>query len=63
MPGHYNIDVIERPVVADEANGIRANPAHSRVESDPAIENASRFKRLKEALALLAVWAIEPTIE
>lgn len=62
-PQTYRVDVIERPVEEDEARGISANPAHAQIESDPALSNASRFKRLKEALSQLADsrdWLIEP---
>lgn len=60
----YRIDVIARPVDADEEQGIKANPAHAQVESAPELANKSRFKKLKEALAQLATragWHLEPS--
>lgn len=60
----YRIDVIPRPIKADQAQGIKENPAHAQVESAPELANRSRFKRLKEALAQLANrggWHMEPS--
>lgn len=53
----YKVDVVERPI--DE------NPAHAQVEVDPAFENPSRFKKLKESLCRIAEqqWLIHPSDE
>jgi hypothetical protein len=62
-PEAYRVDVVERPVEPDHDLGIPANPAHAQIESDPELSNASRFKRLKEALSQLANsrdWPIQP---
>jgi len=51
----YKIDVHERPV--------EDNPAHAQVEAAPDFAGGSRFKKLKEALSLLASkrpWLINP---
>jgi hypothetical protein len=49
----HKIDVMHRPIDADNAWGLPANEAHSQVESTP-ILSESRFKKLKEALARIA---------
>lgn len=57
----YRVDVLHRPVVKSDTEP-RDNPAHCQIECDPAIKN-THFKRLKEALALLATergWVVEP---
>jgi hypothetical protein len=62
-PKKYAVDAIHRPIMAGQ-NGEGENLAHSQVECDPHIESGSRFKKLKEALALLASkhgFAVEPT--
>lgn len=51
----YNVDVIHRPNVD--------NPAHTQVEPSPLYKTANVFKKIREALALLAAkrpWLIEP---
>lgn len=63
-PSVYGIDVIARPVLAGNDRGLPENLAHAQVESAPELATDSRFKKLKEALALLAEkggWIIEPT--
>lgn len=46
---NYGVDVIHRPLDAPQRND-----AHCQIECDPHIANASRFKKLKEALARIA---------
>ena len=51
----YNIDVIHRPT--------HENPAHTQVEPSPPYKTGNVFKKIREALALLAAkrpWLIEP---
>lgn len=60
----YRIDVIERPIIAGNPDGLPENLAHAQVESAPELSNKSRFKKLKEALARLATnrgWLIGPS--
>lgn len=60
---HYVIDAVHRPVDEGNAEGRPPNPAHSQVESAPAL-NRSRFQKLKERLAQLATlhgWIVTPT--
>ena len=57
----YRVDALHRPVIKSEAEP-RDNPAHCQIECDPEIRN-THFKKLKEALALLATqrgWIVEP---
>lgn len=56
----YRVDVVARPIPANSERGLRENPAHAQVESDPAMESDARFRKLKEALARLARWIVEP---
>lgn len=59
----YQIDVIARPIEPNESN-TAGNAAHAQVEHAPEEMNKSRFRKLKEALAMLAnkrAWAIEPS--
>jgi hypothetical protein len=62
--GTYRILVEPRPILPNNPDGEPENPAHAQIESDPAMENDARFRKLKEALAWLAnqrPWVIEPT--
>jgi hypothetical protein len=62
-PTFYVVDVQHRPVAANEAMGIVANPAHSQIEAAPHPNADTRFKKVKEALALIANrrgWLIAP---
>ena len=57
----YRVDVQHRPITKSETEP-RDNPAHCQIECDPEIKN-THFKKLKEALALLATqrgWVVEP---
>lgn len=59
----YKVDVIARPIHANNPDGEPENPAHAQVEVDPEFESRSRFNKLKDALSRLAAqngWAIEP---
>lgn len=63
-PELYGIDVIPRPIPADNPDGLPENLAHAQIESNPEFKTSSRFKKLKEALALLANkrgWVIDPS--
>ena len=60
----YSVDVIPRPVPVDNPDGLAENKAHAQIEADPILASPSRFKKLKEALALLASqngWSIKPS--
>lgn len=60
----HNVDVVERPIAADNPEGLPENPAHAQVEASPEFLTDSRFRKLKEALALLAEkhgFLIEPS--
>jgi hypothetical protein len=60
----YKVDVIPRPIRADNPDGEPENLSHAQVEVEPAFSNPSRFKKLKDALSRLAsesAWAIKPT--
>lgn len=62
-PTYYAVDVLHRPIAEDAANGVVANPAHSQIEASPHPHADSRFKKIKEALALIATkrgWLIRP---
>ena len=62
-PSYYAVDVYHRPVVADESTATVANPAHAQIEASPHPDASSRFKKVKEALALIANrrgWIIRP---
>lgn len=48
------VDVLERPIPADNVEGLPENLAHAQIEVEPDFLNDSRFRKLKEALALLA---------
>jgi hypothetical protein len=50
----YGIDVVHRPIDPGNPANDAPNPAHSQVESDPAITSDTRFKKLKERLAQIA---------
>ena len=55
----FCVDAIHRPV--DDP----ANPAHTQIECDPEMSSSSRFKKLKEALAILASkqgFVVEPSV-
>jgi hypothetical protein len=59
--GHHAVDVLHLPIVdfAGEAD----NLAHCQIECHPTIENDGSFKRLKEALAVMATrvgFIVEP---
>jgi hypothetical protein len=57
----YKVDVMHRPVVKSESEP-RDNPAHCQVECAPDITR-THYRRLKEALAILATrrgWTISP---
>ena len=59
----YKLDVIARPIVANNEEGLPANAAHAQIESDPTVEARSRFDKIKDALGRLAEereWVIEP---
>ncbi|MCJ2140260.1 hypothetical protein [Methylobacterium sp. E-066] len=45
----YYVDAIHRPLLADPVN-----LAHCQVECDPELANPSRFRKIKEALAIIA---------
>ena len=60
----FKVDVIYRPVPADNLEGLKENPAHSQIESDPEITVTRRFDKIKEALSRAATrygWVIEPS--
>jgi hypothetical protein len=60
----YLIDVHPRPIPADNPDGLPENLSHAQIEASPDFTNPSRFKKLKEALALLADgngWFIAPS--
>jgi hypothetical protein len=60
---NYRLDVIARPITVPNDENEPENLAHAQIESDPTIDSASRFDRVKEALARLAgnrPWALEP---
>jgi hypothetical protein len=50
----YVIDVHARAILADNPEGLPENLAHAQIEANPDFPNSSRFRKLKEALALLA---------
>lgn len=57
----YSVDVHHRPIAKSDEEP-RENPAHCQIECAPEIKN-THFKKLKEALALLATergWVVEP---
>lgn len=59
----YKLDVLARPIAADNPEGLAVNPAHAQVESDPDVASRTRFDKVKDALARLAErrgWVIEP---
>ena len=59
----HNVNVIARPILLDNLGGEKENLAHAQVKVEPDYINASRFNKLKEALARLALkqpWAIQP---
>lgn len=58
----YRVDVVARPVIADNEEGLPENLAHAQVESDPDMESDSRFRKLKEALARIATWIVVPNL-
>jgi hypothetical protein len=60
---NHQIDVIHRPIEPGDPQGLPENPAHSQIETTPAL-SGSRFNRLKEALARLAEkrgWLVKPS--
>lgn len=60
----YLIDVHPRPIEAGNPDGLPENQAHAQIEANPDFPNNSRFKKLKEALAILAKrngWFINPS--
>ncbi|WP_371142387.1 hypothetical protein [Burkholderia cepacia] len=62
-PTYYVVDVVPRPVDADEEQGIKENPAHAQIEATPHADANSRFRKIKEALAVIANqrgWLIRP---
>ena len=59
-PVSYSVDVHHRPIDGSETEA--ANPAHCQIECDPEIKS-THYKRVKEALALLATkrgWSVPP---
>lgn len=61
--GNYVVDVQHRPEPENKEKGMPANPAHSQVEAAPHPKADARFKKIKEALALIANrrgWLIRP---
>jgi hypothetical protein len=61
----YRIDVIERPIAPGNPEGLPENLAHAQIESDPVLENRTRFDKVKDALARLAErrpLIVEPTV-
>lgn len=59
--GQHSVDVLHRPIENDPSEP--DNPAHCQIECHPTIEDDNRFKRLKEALAVMANkygWVVEP---
>jgi hypothetical protein len=62
-PTYYAVDVLPRPIDDDPTNGVIGNPAHAQIEASPHPDADSRFKKIKEALALVATqrgWLIRP---
>lgn len=58
----YAVDVQHRPLAKSETQP-KENIAHCQIECDPEIKR-SHFKKIKEALAILATkrgWTVEPT--
>lgn len=49
---NYAVDVIHRPVQNQQEEP--DNLAHCQIECDPSVESASRFRKVQEALALIA---------
>lgn len=63
-PEFYAVDVVPRPVPAENPRGLPENPAHAQIESSPHITANKRFQKVKEALAREATkygWLLEPT--
>lgn len=59
----YRLDVIPRPIPANNPEGLPENLAHAQIESDPMVDTRTRFDKIKEALVRLAMnrdWVIEP---
>lgn len=50
----YKLDVVARPIYACNETQEDENLAHAQIESDPLLENRSRFDKVKDALARLA---------
>lgn len=50
----YRLDVIACPILAGNPEDEPENLAHAQIESDPVLENKSRFDKVKDALARLA---------
>lgn len=60
----YAFDVFHRPVLPGNGEGLPENQAHAQIEASPHFVSSSRFKKLKEALALIVSqrpWLVEPT--
>lgn len=60
----YSVDVIPRPIPLAILEGLPENKAHAQIETDPDLASGSRFKKLKEALALMASrngWTVKPS--
>ncbi len=63
-PLDYAIDVLYRPILAGNPEGDAENLAHAQIEAAPAFKASSRFKKLKEALAVMASkhgWLVSPS--
>jgi hypothetical protein len=61
VTGQHAVDVLHRPIV--DSPGEADNLAHCQIECHPTIENDGSFKRLKEALAVMATrigFVVEP---
>jgi hypothetical protein len=62
-PAYYVVDVLPRPVEQDVEKSIKANLAHAQIEATPHAQANSRFRKIKEALAVIANergWLIRP---
>ena len=59
---YFSVDAVHRPIVDDLEGG--ENLAHSQIECSPDIRTEARFRKLKEALALIASqtgFVVEPS--
>ena len=59
----YKLLVTADPVEDGNAQGLPPNPSHALIETDPALANPSRFRKVKDALCRLAEqrpWVVQP---